>query len=220
MSVSIKSRVARSTKKPLVRGEPIVSTVLETTLRELARVGYRALRFEDVATLAKVNKTTIYRRWPTKSDLVRAAIACKKSESFKNSPDTGSLRTDFLALGSAFSTAVSQPEGQSLVRMFMMESADPEVADLHKSLRDEHQALPKAMIARAVERGELARGEDHMVLFEAFIGALHHKVFMMQESVSEAFLARLVEILLLGVLEPAARPRRASRPANGAHGRA
>ena len=60
-------------KQRVVRGAPIVRRTLAAAVDELGRVGYVDLRVEDVARRAKVNKTTVYRRWPTKEDLVRAA---------------------------------------------------------------------------------------------------------------------------------------------------
>jgi hypothetical protein len=64
-------------KPPLVRGEAVVQKILEAAREELATVGYRGFRIEEVAARAEVNKTTIYRRWPAKADLVREALGWK-----------------------------------------------------------------------------------------------------------------------------------------------
>src|SRR5262249_40598485 len=75
------------------RSERVVRAVLAATTAELGRVGYAALRMEDVATTAGVNKTTVYRRWPTKADLVGAAMRGLGAPA-QPAPDTGSLRGD------------------------------------------------------------------------------------------------------------------------------
>ncbi|HEY4158264.1 MAG TPA: helix-turn-helix domain-containing protein, partial [Polyangiaceae bacterium] len=88
------------------RAARIVNEVLRTTAEELTRVGYVALRVEDVALRSSVNKTTIYRRWPTKPELVAAALrfAVRRPEA----PDTGSLRGDLLeAIAASVRTATS-----------------------------------------------------------------------------------------------------------------
>src|SRR5262245_16386487 len=73
--MSAKPRAKRSGGKgPLVRGEAVVRGILAAALEELARTGYGALRIEGVAARAGVNKTTVYRRWATKENLVRAAL--------------------------------------------------------------------------------------------------------------------------------------------------
>ena len=56
-------------------------------------LGYASLRVEDVAARAGVNKTTIYRRWPAKSDLVIAALDALRDQT-QIDPDTGSLREE------------------------------------------------------------------------------------------------------------------------------
>jgi AcrR family transcriptional regulator len=193
-----------TTKRALVRGEPVVNGVLAAALAELARAGYRALRIEDVALRAGVNKTTIYRRWPTKIELVRAALA-SEARCRIMAPETGSLRSDLLVIGRTFVDLASSPEGQSVMRMMVAEGSDPEVADLEKSLRATFEGVPTSIVASAVARGELAPAGDHAVLLDAFIGAIHHRIFTMNEPVTEDFLARLADILLLGALVPAAR---------------
>jgi AcrR family transcriptional regulator len=207
-----KARAATRERIELVRGEPVVQRVLLATLEELARVGYRALRFEDVAARAEVNKTTVYRRWPEKGALVREALGTIAADLIV-APETGALRSDLLALGRRSAELTSSPQGQSIVRMMVAEGSDPEVADLKRALRCKHQAVPMAVMASAEARGELAPGVDHVLLFEAFMGAIHHKIFFMNEEVTDAFLERLVDMLLMGALkreQPAAKSRRRS----------
>src|ERR1700735_2678167 len=66
----------RATRRQRVggRSERVVEDVLAPAAKELARRGYASFRIEDVASAAGVNKTTVYRRWPTKADLVCAGI--------------------------------------------------------------------------------------------------------------------------------------------------
>lgn len=194
-----KTTAKRRPRRALVRGEPIVQRVLAATLEELGRSGYRALRMEDVAVAAGVNKTTVYRRWPEKSGLVRDALA-SLTEDVMVVPETGSLRGDLLALGRKMVVIAGNCQGQSLFRMLHAESLDPEVIELKKAMRQRHEALPKAVIAAAVERGELAPGADHLELVEAFIGAIHHKLFLMADPVTDTFLERLANIVLYGAL--------------------
>src|SRR5580658_6994043 len=75
------------------RSARIVADVLRATAEELARVGYTALRMEDVARAAGVNKTTVYRRWPTKVQLVTETMR-REHEQRVVAPDTGSVRED------------------------------------------------------------------------------------------------------------------------------
>ena len=74
------------------------AAVLGATADLLAEVGYEELTVEAVARRAGVHKTTVYRRWPTKPDLV-ADAARERSVQLVEVPDTGSLRGDLTALG-------------------------------------------------------------------------------------------------------------------------
>ncbi len=192
-------------KPPLVRGDAIVARVLDAAILELAQSGYRALRVEDVAERAGVNKTTVYRRWPTKPELVRDALVARAAFGM-DLPQTGALRTDLVAAARMFARYITDPLGRSLMRMFAAESSDPEVIAIARSLKERDESPPRRIIEAAVARGELAPGGDHTVILHAMIGALHHRVFFTQEPPDDAFLTRLVDLLLFGALTPGARP--------------
>ncbi len=188
-------------KSPLIRGEVVVQKVLEAAIHELAAVGYQGFRMEEVASRAEVNKTTVYRRWPTKSELVRDALYMAAAQ--KNVlTDTGSIRSDLFKLGQSFAANATSPKGQSIFRMLAAEGADPELAEIVKSLRDRNLARAKVVIDDAITRGELAPGVDHIILLHAFMGAVHHRIFMMREPVNDAYLTALIDLLLLGATRP------------------
>ncbi|WP_063796441.1 TetR/AcrR family transcriptional regulator [Chondromyces crocatus] len=191
-------------KPPLVRGEAIVQRVLEATLHELAQVGYRGFRIEEVAARAEVNKTTVYRRWPSQRELIRDALRAAARDK-RVAPNTGSLRSDLFALARTFVEQTRHPLGQSFIRMLMAESADSELFEILLSLREEHEAMQQPLIENAQARGELAPGVNHLIIFQALAGALHQRIFFMREDVDDTFLTNLIDLLLLGALHPSAR---------------
>ncbi|MFD0467130.1 TetR/AcrR family transcriptional regulator [Nonomuraea thailandensis] len=71
--------------------------IFDATLRLVAERGYDGLTVEGVAERSGVNKTTIYRWWPSKAALLGAALVESDVLGF-DSPDTGSLRGDLVAL--------------------------------------------------------------------------------------------------------------------------
>jgi AcrR family transcriptional regulator len=208
----------RSKPRSLVRGEPVVRGVMEATLEELARSGYGALRIEDVAARAGVNKTTVYRRWPAKEDLVRAALLSIISG--KNvAPDTGSLRTDMLEVARNMAALFRSCEGQGLFRLLLAAGPDSELMAIAKSIKKGHEAVPRAVSEAAAARGELAPGIDGRMLFDVMVPAIHHRIVMERQDVDEDFIVRLVDLLLLGATPRGAqaggRPARA-QPADAA----
>jgi AcrR family transcriptional regulator len=80
------------------RSERVREAVLEAAFGELIDVGYAALSVESIAVRAGVNKTTIYRRWPTLEDLLVDALTAWSRDAIPV-PDTGSIESDLLAAG-------------------------------------------------------------------------------------------------------------------------
>jgi AcrR family transcriptional regulator len=71
---------------------------LAITLRLLQLHGYDRLTVEAVAVEAKSSKATIYRRWPSKADLVVAAFV-EGTRMKEVPPNRNSLRLDLLQIG-------------------------------------------------------------------------------------------------------------------------
>ena len=187
----------RGADKSGVRGDAVVRKVLDAAREELAKAGYRAMRIEDVAARAQVHKTTVYRRWPTKSELVRDAMMAMVDEHHLT-PDTGTLRGDLMEIGRNMTEFFSSMSGQSLFRMVMAESADPELADIIDTIRRSKESSGRVVYERAIERGELRPDVDPEVIGLTLIGSLHHRLFAMNQRVDELLLSRLVDLVLMG----------------------
>lgn len=178
------------------RSARVVEAVLETVAEEIGRVGYAGLRIEDVATRSGVNKTTIYRRWPNKSELVAAALDRLKQE--ESVFDTGSLRGDLLALMREFVTRVESPIGRGIVRMVQAERAHPEVSGLIRAIRQRSLLARRALFERAVQRGEIPAGSDVELLAEIALAPLVSRVVHLGQPADERFIAVLAEMIVQG----------------------
>ncbi|HVK64956.1 MAG TPA: TetR/AcrR family transcriptional regulator [Polyangium sp.] len=197
----MKEKPSSSERRALVRGEPVVRGVLAATLEELAEVGYEALRIEDVAMRAGVNKTTVYRRWPTKQDLVRAAFRSITVDRAVT-PDTGSLRGDLIVIARHIATQASSPELLGLRRLLFAEDRDADLVAIAQSIHESMEALPRPVIEAAEARGELAPGIDATLIFRSLAATIHHRLGLERRPIDEGFLAGLVELLLVGALAP------------------
>lgn len=83
-----------------------MAAVHTATLELLAETGYESLQLPDVAKRAQVNKTTVYRRWPTKAALV-ADLLTSFTQRNVATPDTGSLQGDLEKLLADIVTALA-----------------------------------------------------------------------------------------------------------------
>jgi AcrR family transcriptional regulator len=154
---------------PRTRAERVVRDVLEATIEELGRTGFAALSVEDVAKRAGVNKTTVYRRWPTKSQLVEAAF--RRMGQDISVPDTGSLRGDLRALVKAKLEVTRTPRGKALMRGLRAEALSRDLLDISRRIRDQDVRMYGTIFDRARARGEIRRGVSNDLVMEAIEGA-------------------------------------------------
>ena len=84
---------SNSKRRPGGRSARIRQAVLDAAFAELGEKGYGGLSIEAVALRSGVAKTTVYRRWPTRDELVADALD-SRSDRNEPVPDTGSLRGD------------------------------------------------------------------------------------------------------------------------------
>lgn len=190
----------RHQPEPKRRGQPVVRKVFDVTLQQLAEVGFERLSVPDVAAAAGVNKTSVYRRWPTKSDLVRAALGTSL-DAAQAAPDTGSLRSDLMAMGRATAKFIESPRGKGVLRLLFAEVANPAVRELASSLlrQADHERL-HVVIRRSIRRGELPRSTDANLILYTVAGALVHHAFIERKRITETMIERVVDLVLHGAL--------------------
>jgi AcrR family transcriptional regulator len=164
--------------------------ILTAVIELIDEDGYDRLRIQDVADRAGVGLATIYRRWPTKQDLVVEALRAKTVDL----PDTGDTRADLIAIFTLMAGAF-QGEGAQLVPGCIAAGRDePEILQALRDnalcgLRDHLHTL----IAREV--GEDDPDLDLRVDFGP--GILLHRGMLLGEPVSDPdVIARLVDVML------------------------
>src|ERR1700712_1579260 len=108
------------------RSDVILGTVLDL----LKDVGYDQLRMQDVADKACVGLSTIYRRWPTKQDVVRAALECDQAA--EKWTTTGDARADLRATLVKMAESMNGDGGQTLLGLLATMRSDPEAGDVFR----------------------------------------------------------------------------------------
>jgi len=177
----------------------MVRRVLEVTLDQLAARGFEMLSVPEVAALAGVNKTSVYRRWPTKSDLVRQALTASL-EHDQALPSSGDLRTDLLTMTRAAVQLAESPRGMGVMRTLLTESSNAELRSVAASMfRAEQSSGPRRLLARAMARGDLPKDADVKTMLTTIAGALMHRIVVERARVTDAFLERLIDLVLYGV---------------------
>ena len=172
-------------EQPRRRGAPVVDQVLAVVLEELAQAGYQRLSVPAVAERAGLNKTSVYRRWPTKAALVAAALA-KALAHDAEPPDTGALRSDMLALTLAAAEWSASHAGRAVLRTMQAEIDDGDLRSIVTSLLRRRASAPMVLFRRARARGEIGPGADVRMALTVIAGTLSHRILVEQARDKEA----------------------------------
>lgn len=128
-------------------------TILNAVLVTLAEGGYGQLTTAAVAERAGVSKATLYRRWPSKRDLILAAA--KQIGADTEPTDVGSLEGEITMLLDRKREVLSGRVGATLIALVGEAAHDPDLAAVvRESVFDPtHQHL-LVILERAAARGE------------------------------------------------------------------
>ena len=178
------------------RSARVVSAVLRTTLEILGERGYAGLRIDDVAAKAGVNKTTIYRRWPSRTDLVIAALTALATP--PKAVETGRLDCDLHATFMNATTLRSTRVGRGVVRALIAERGDPEVERVVQVIKERHRAPARAVLEHARRRGELPKRVDIELLLDILTGTIHGRLRDCPRPLDQEWVKRVVRLVLAG----------------------
>lgn len=174
--------------------------ILQATLDLLAEVGYQSMSIEAIASRAGVGKTTIYRRYTSKEELVADAI-----ESFRDdlaTPDTGSFWGDMDILINNAAKKIDSPLGrQTLALIISTASSNPQFAEVYwtKYTKVRREALSK-VLKRAKSRGEIHKDADIELVIDLLSGSLYYAlIFKPITEPVEAYMRRTMNLLLKGI---------------------
>jgi AcrR family transcriptional regulator len=174
--------------------------VLAATLDLLQRTAFAGLTVEAVAERSGVHRTTIHRRWPTRAALVADALL-EVSAAQVAVPDTGRLRSDLRRFARAVRDAISTPLAKSIVSALSDPRASRELAEVARRFWETRFSATRAIVERAIERGEIPRGTDARFVVEALGGPIWFRVFVVSEPAGDRFVHRLVDAVIAGLEE-------------------
>ncbi|MFD9598569.1 TetR/AcrR family transcriptional regulator [Kitasatospora sp. NPDC059973] len=179
------------------------TAILDATREALAELGWGGLTMGHVATRAKVAKTTLYRRWPSKNELVVDAVASLFDELVMH--DLGSLRADIEAVVAQFAGLLVRPETQAaLLALFAEGTRDRQLRRrIREAIVDPQKRLVRQGRAAAQARGELApdgdpaaAAEEIDIIFDIIAGTVEHRVLVSGEPITAEWIRRFTELLL------------------------
>jgi len=172
---------ATGTARPGGRTARTAEAVFAATIEELSERPYDAISVETIAARARVHKTTIYRRWHSKAELVTQALSGAARTRIPV-PDTGSVDSDLRTLCRSVQVTLANPLGAGITRALLAGAAvSPEISDLMKAFWAGRQAAIGVIVDRAVGRGELPGETEPVLLMNAMAAPLYFRLLVTGE---------------------------------------
>jgi AcrR family transcriptional regulator len=184
------------------RGQILEEAILEGAWRELSEAGYNRLTMEGVAVRAKTNKAVIYRRYPTKAQLVVAVLKRYMIPLFpKEAPDTGNLRNDVFAYLHGLAKPLQMVGAETLHGLLAEKLSKELIASLPVIRRRESESdLMKRMLTilkNAEKRGEVKLEKIKPRIISLPLDLFRFEMLITQEPVSEETLTEIVDDIFM-----------------------
>lgn len=165
--------------------------VVAATAELLADDGFERVTIEGIAERSGVARSTIYRNWPTKADLLIEAF--DQLCAFPDIPDLGSLEDELRLLGAELVRGLSaEAWGRALPSLVGAAAHDPELVEAQRMFSDRRRSVVGAAFTRAADRGEISGGVDVRELAEAFAAGFFFRRLMTHGPLDDALIERQV----------------------------
>jgi AcrR family transcriptional regulator len=160
--------------------------VLDATADLVADVGFDNMTIEGVSERCGVARSTIYRHWPGKGELLLESVR----EHMITPPDidTGSLRTDVIEFLGDLGRWFSTKDGVMMALSLLVSAhRDESVEILHREATRTRRSYLVEIIQRGIDSGELPADLNCTEAANDVVGALFYKKMVVHEDVDEAY---------------------------------
>lgn len=160
--------------------------IVDAVLDLLAEAGYARLTLSAVATRAGVSTATVYRRWPTKRELI-LAVASQIAAAETPDADTGSLEGDLRELFKQKRRLFSGKVAAALVSLVGESAHDPDLAAaVRQSILDPTRDHLSTILNRATDRGQRVGNADPDAAARLIVGLIVTNAALLPDAVDSA----------------------------------
>lgn len=186
---------------PRGRGRPrdpaLDAQILEAAYGLVLEQGVRGFTLLEVARRAGVPKSTVYRRWPSRRDMLAAALGGVINQTGEP-PNTGSLRGDLLQ---AVTIQLQQLNGEAraLILLGLETEDDDELRPVVWDALERRRKNFHAVFQRAIARGELRPEIDFDAALDLVFGAALSRMISQRGSTDPAVAEAIVDRAIRGL---------------------
>ena len=165
--------------------------MLGVTAQLLFERGFGGATVDEISRRSGVAKTTIYRHWPSRTDLLRDACATLSTP--LDTPDAGGFEADVTALMRNLAHVLRSAKWTSVLPSIIdAAERDPDIADMYSKLQQGYSAPFETIIQRALRKGELPADADAALLVAALTGPLFYRRWFSREPLTDDFANKIV----------------------------
>jgi AcrR family transcriptional regulator len=187
------------------RGDELDTAIRAAVITLLAEQGPAAVTMEAVAATARTSKPVLYRRWADGRELLRDTLLRMAKAGIPHE-DTGSYRTDMLAVLRGWAALFAGPQGVTMRAVVAAMAGDDALAEAFRAdviawRKDEMAAL----LARGIERGDVRADVPVHIARELGQSVLWHRLLITGDPISDDLVVELVDAVLVPFVSPTTR---------------
>lgn len=202
------SRTATAARSPEAatrrRGPVLEQAILEAALDQLGAVGWKGLTMEGVAAGAQTGKAAVYRRWPSKIDLVVDALRAGLP-TLDEAADLGSVREDLFQLCRRVREAMFSKPGTAL-RAVLHECDNVAAERFHglivSGVIEPSTRLFREVVRRGIRRGDVRADALGDLVFDVIPAMMMYRTKVCASEWSDADIAEMIDQVMVPLLRP------------------
>jgi AcrR family transcriptional regulator len=193
------------------RGRVLEEALLDAAWTELTERGYDEFTIDAAATRAGTSRAVLYRRWPSKQELVHAALVHAVAKDLVVAPDTGTLRGDVIALLRRANTKRARVATLLMAHLGdLYRATGTNLSELIASIEGGPDTAMDAPIQRAIARGEIRPDQLTARIAQLPVALFRYEILMTLQPIPDSVIEEIVDSIFLPLLHR-------GEPADGAH---
>ena len=166
--------------------------VLDAAAELVGECGFGRASIEAISERSGVARSTIYRHWPERSELLVEAVG--KRVGPVAAVDSGDLRTDLLQVFSHLGNLLSSEPTKCVAASFIAEAMrDPELAALHTKFTERRRAVSTTLIERAISRGDLPKTTDPAAMADDLAAPVFFRALILHQPIDKTWIESHVD---------------------------
>ena len=171
--------------------------IVDATTRLVGNHGVAGLSVDAIAAAAGCSKTTIYRRWASKDELIIDAL--RWGDVPITVPDTGSLRSDLEHYYDILLRRLSKGRIDVLPHLVQSGMANEAVRASLDQFNTQREMPLRQVLQRGIARGELSPEIDCDTIVDALVGPLRYRNHFSGRKLDRAFVTGILDVIFSGL---------------------